>query len=161
MEAPYEIWLWLALRFLRTRCLKSVDDERADDTRRRLAYPRSSPVSAKNDYYCPTYTLLCSCNCKGRFISNTEINLVRHLRNIRKSEKFWHTKNLGNWNPKILLSKDGNGKAKSLDLDWSDSMPLQGKALDIRLKIAWKYILPFFVWKVAPLHLSVLLLKVP
>ena len=27
MEAPYEIWLWLAKRFLR-RCLKSVDDRR-------------------------------------------------------------------------------------------------------------------------------------
>ena len=28
MEAPYEIWLWLAKRFLRRRCLKSVDDGR-------------------------------------------------------------------------------------------------------------------------------------
>ena len=25
-EAPYEIWLWLAKRFLRRICLKSVDD---------------------------------------------------------------------------------------------------------------------------------------
>ena len=28
MEAPYEIWLWLAKRFLRRRCLKSVDNGR-------------------------------------------------------------------------------------------------------------------------------------
>ena len=76
-------------------------------------------------------------------------------------KKNGNTKNLGNWNPKILLPKDGDGKPKSLDLYWSDSMPLQGKALDIRLKIAWKYILPFFGWKVAPLHLNVLLFKVP
>ena len=27
MEAPYEIWLWLAKQFLRRRCLKSVDDD--------------------------------------------------------------------------------------------------------------------------------------
>ena len=27
MEAPYEILLWLALWFLRRRCLKSVDDD--------------------------------------------------------------------------------------------------------------------------------------
>ena len=26
MEAPYESWLWLAKRFLRRRCLKTVDD---------------------------------------------------------------------------------------------------------------------------------------
>ena len=40
MEAPYEIWLWLAKRFLRRRCLKSVDDKR-----RRPTYPISSPVT--------------------------------------------------------------------------------------------------------------------
>ena len=28
VEAPYEIWLWLAQWFLRRRCLKSVDDGR-------------------------------------------------------------------------------------------------------------------------------------
>ena len=28
MEALYEIWLWLAKRFLRRRCLNSVDDGR-------------------------------------------------------------------------------------------------------------------------------------
>ena len=33
MEAPYEIWLWLAKRFLRRRSLKSVDD---DDGRRQM-----------------------------------------------------------------------------------------------------------------------------
>ena len=27
IEAPYEIWLWLAQWFLRRRCLKSVDDD--------------------------------------------------------------------------------------------------------------------------------------
>ena len=27
MEAPYEIWLWVAKQFLRRRCLKSVDDD--------------------------------------------------------------------------------------------------------------------------------------
>ena len=27
MEDPYEIWLLLAKRFLRRRCLKSVDDD--------------------------------------------------------------------------------------------------------------------------------------
>ena len=27
LEAPYEIWLWLAQWFLRRRCLKSVDDD--------------------------------------------------------------------------------------------------------------------------------------
>ena len=45
MEAPYEIWLWLAERFLR-RCLKSVD---ADDDGRTTepAYTISSPMSLK------------------------------------------------------------------------------------------------------------------
>ena len=28
MEAPYEIWLWLAKRFLKRRCLKSVEEGR-------------------------------------------------------------------------------------------------------------------------------------
>ena len=27
IEAPYEIWIWLAQWFLRRRCLKSVDDD--------------------------------------------------------------------------------------------------------------------------------------
>ena len=27
IEAPYEIWLWLAQWFLRRRCLKGVDDD--------------------------------------------------------------------------------------------------------------------------------------
>ena len=31
MEAAYEIWLWLAQRFLRKRCLQSVDEGRTDD----------------------------------------------------------------------------------------------------------------------------------
>ena len=31
MEAPYEILLWLAERFLRRRCLKNVDDRQMDD----------------------------------------------------------------------------------------------------------------------------------
>ena len=39
IEAPYEIWLWLAQWFLRRRCLISVDD----DVRRRPTYPQSSP----------------------------------------------------------------------------------------------------------------------
>ena len=33
MEASYEVWLWLAKRFLRRRCFKSVDD---DGRRRRM-----------------------------------------------------------------------------------------------------------------------------
>ena len=33
MDAPYEIWLWLAKRFLRRRCLKSVDDRGMTDDR--------------------------------------------------------------------------------------------------------------------------------
>ena len=41
MEAPYEIWLWLAKRFLR-RCLKSVD---ADGRTTEPAYTISSPMS--------------------------------------------------------------------------------------------------------------------
>ena len=40
IEAPYEIWLWLAQWFLRRRCLKSV----VDDGRRRPTYPISSPI---------------------------------------------------------------------------------------------------------------------
>ena len=39
IEAPYEIWLWLAQWFLR-RCLKSVDDVHLRPT-----YPISSPMS--------------------------------------------------------------------------------------------------------------------
>ena len=48
MEAPYEIWLQLALWFLRRRCLKSVDDRRqTDDGRRRPTYPISSSMSLR------------------------------------------------------------------------------------------------------------------
>ena len=43
IEAPYEIWLWLAQWFLRRRCLKSVDD---DGRRRRPTYPISSPYES-------------------------------------------------------------------------------------------------------------------
>ena len=53
MEAPYEIWLWLAKRFLR-RCLKGVDDGRKKDRLQttdyrwwRPTYPVSSPVSLR------------------------------------------------------------------------------------------------------------------
>ena len=41
METPYEIWLQSAEWFL--RCLKSVDDIRQTDGRRRPTYPISSP----------------------------------------------------------------------------------------------------------------------
>ena len=40
IEAPYEIWLWLAQWFLRRRCLKSVDD----DGRRRTMDDRGLPI---------------------------------------------------------------------------------------------------------------------
>ena len=40
IEAPYEIWLWLAQWFLRRRCLKSVDDGR----RRRTTDDRGLPI---------------------------------------------------------------------------------------------------------------------
>ena len=42
IEAPYEIWLWLAKWFLR-RCLKSVDDGRMTE----LTFTISSPMSLK------------------------------------------------------------------------------------------------------------------
>ena len=47
METPYEIWLQSAQWFLRRRCLKSVDDGRTDDGRRRPTYPISSPMSLR------------------------------------------------------------------------------------------------------------------
>ena len=40
IEAPYEIWLWLAQWFLRRRCLKSVDD----DGRRRTTEDEGLPI---------------------------------------------------------------------------------------------------------------------
>ena len=46
MEAPYEIWLWLAQRFLRRTCLKSeCGRQKTNDRWRRPTYPISSPVS--------------------------------------------------------------------------------------------------------------------
>ena len=49
MEALYEIWVWLAQRFLRRRCLKSgrLTDRPTDDARRKPTYPISSPVSLR------------------------------------------------------------------------------------------------------------------
>ena len=44
MEAPYQIWLWLAKRFLRRRILTGVDD---DGRTREPAYTISSPMSQK------------------------------------------------------------------------------------------------------------------
>ena len=38
IEAPYEIWLWLAQWFLRRRCLKSVDDDGRRTTEAYLPY---------------------------------------------------------------------------------------------------------------------------
>ena len=51
MEAPYEIWLWLAKQFLRRRCIKSVDDDGrqtvTDDWRQGPTYTISSPIQPK------------------------------------------------------------------------------------------------------------------
>ena len=73
IEAPYEIWIWLALWFLRRRCLKSVDDYDDNDDdgpRRRPTYPISSPMSLRprwakkkhNDANFPSneWSLLCA-----------------------------------------------------------------------------------------------------
>ena len=43
IEAPYKIWLWLAKRFLRRWCLKSVDDGRW----RRPTYKLTNELSAQ------------------------------------------------------------------------------------------------------------------
>ena len=47
IEAPYEIWLWLAQWFLRRRCLKSVDDDVRRTTEACLSYKLTSEPSAQ------------------------------------------------------------------------------------------------------------------
>ena len=68
METPYEIWLWLAKRFLRRKCLKIVVDMRTttDKWRQRPTYPISSPVSirlswVKNVKNKKLFYLKCNC----------------------------------------------------------------------------------------------------
>ena len=46
-EVPYEIWLWLALWFLRRKCLKSVDDDGQRTTEDYLSYKLTSEPPAK------------------------------------------------------------------------------------------------------------------
>ena len=46
MDAPYEIWLWLAKRFPRGRCLKKVDDDGRQTTEAYVSYKLTSESSA-------------------------------------------------------------------------------------------------------------------
>ena len=50
IEAPYEIWLWLAQWFLRRRCLKSVDDVRRT-TEAYLPNEPSAQMSQQGVYF--------------------------------------------------------------------------------------------------------------
>ena len=58
MKAPYEIWLWLAKRFLRRRCLKSVDDGRRWQTDNGvcLYYKWALANSADQDQTCRVWS---------------------------------------------------------------------------------------------------------
>ena len=50
-EAPHKIWLWLAKRFRRRRCLKMWTDGRTTDGRRtpELRYTKSSPAEGSGE----------------------------------------------------------------------------------------------------------------
>ena len=85
MEAPYEIWLWLAKRFLRRRCLKSVDDgQRQMDNGACLIYkltyePKGSGELIKNNQSTETTKITCSHFYNLSVCANINVELFTNM----------------------------------------------------------------------------------